>query len=142
VEIADRPDNGGGASGFTPTLDQFLSGLRTAWKEGEVRPTARAKVKTRRLRRCVDPLEAVSVQLRVWFEAEPGRTGRELFERLQATHPGVYPDGQLRTLQRRLKIWRSEMAQKLVFGGTQHVGPWRDECGNGSSHLRQLEAPE
>jgi hypothetical protein len=25
----------------TPTLEQFLSGLRTAWKEGEVRPTAR-----------------------------------------------------------------------------------------------------
>jgi hypothetical protein len=142
VEIADQPHSGEAASALVPTLEQFLSGLRTAWKEGEIRPTARAKVKVRRLRRCVDPLEAVSVQLRAWFEAEPGRTGRELFERLQATHPGVYPDGQLRTLQRRLKIWRSEMAQKLVFGRTQHVGPWRDEGGNGSFRLRQLEAPE
>jgi hypothetical protein len=79
VEIADQPENDGAASGFAPTLEQFLSGLRTAWKEGEVRPTARAKVKIKRLRRGVDPLEAVSVQLRAWFEAEPGRTGRELF---------------------------------------------------------------
>jgi len=37
------------------------------------------------------------------FEAEPWRTSRELFERLQKERPGVFPDGQLRTLQQRLK---------------------------------------
>jgi hypothetical protein len=36
--------------------------------------------------------------------------------RLQAEQPGVYPDGQLRTLQRRLKDWRREIAHKMVFG--------------------------
>src|SRR6266446_3530356 len=41
--------------------------------------------------------------------------GCELFERLQAEHPGVYPNGQLRTLQRRLKGWRREAARRLVF---------------------------
>jgi hypothetical protein len=30
--------------------------------------------------------------------------------------PGVYPDGQLRTLQRRLKFWRQEAAYQMVFG--------------------------
>jgi hypothetical protein len=54
--------------------------------------------------------------MRKWFEAEPWRTSGELFERLQAEQPGVFPDGQRRTLQRRLKAWRSEMAHKLVFG--------------------------
>ena len=39
-----------------------------------------------------------------------------MLERLQVEHPGVYPDGQLRTLQRRLKIWRQETAHKMVFG--------------------------
>jgi len=34
----------------------------------------------------------------------------------QGEHPGVYPDGQLRTLQRRLKGWRREVAHTLVFG--------------------------
>jgi len=43
-------------------------------------------------------------------------TSRELLERLQAQCPGIYPDGQLRTLQRRLKEWRREAAHKMVFG--------------------------
>lgn len=50
------------------------------------------------------------------FEAEPWRTSRELFERLQGEQPGVFPDGQLRTLQRRIKGWRREMAHMMVFG--------------------------
>ncbi len=41
--------------------------------------------------------------LREWFEAESWRTSRELLERLQEAHPGLFPDGQLRTLQRRVK---------------------------------------
>jgi hypothetical protein len=45
----------------------------------------------------------VTAQLREWFEAEPWRTSRELLERLQGEQPGVYPDGQLRTLQRRTR---------------------------------------
>ena len=49
-------------------------------------------------------------------EAEPWRTSRELFERLQTEYAGIYPDGQLRTLQRRVKAWRRDMAQKMVFG--------------------------
>jgi hypothetical protein len=74
-----------------PTLEVFLAGLRTAWKEGEVRPTAQKAVRWWRSRR--DPFETAWPLLRQWFEAEPERTGRELFERLQAEHPGVYPNG-------------------------------------------------
>ena len=62
---------------------------------------------------------------RAWFDAAPSRTGRELLERLQAEHPERYPDRLLRTLQRRLKVWRGEMAQTLVFGiaGPPEPGP-------------------
>ena len=59
----------------------------------------------------------VTAMVREWFEVEPWRTSRELLERLQEQRPGGFPDGQLRTLQRRLKEWRSEQAHKLVFGG-------------------------
>ena len=59
---------------------------------------------------------AVTVRMREWFEAEPWRISRELFERLQNEQPGCFPPGQIRTLQRRLKGWRSEVARKLVFG--------------------------
>jgi len=50
------------------------------------------------------------------FEAEPWHTGSELLARLQAEYPGAYPDRLLRTLQRRLKSWRSEQANALLFG--------------------------
>src|SRR5271165_5889023 len=98
--------------------EEFLSGLRTAWREGEVRPTSVAKAKPKRSRRRPDPFAAVTVELRGWFEAEPWHTSRELLERLQAQCPGVYPEGQLRTLQRRLKEWRREAAHQMVFGTT------------------------
>jgi hypothetical protein len=116
VEIADTPEMV--AAIEQPPLEQFLTGLRTAWQEGEVRPTARPKQKAKRLRRRPDPFAAVTAQLHSWFEAEPWRTSRELFERLQAEQPGAYGDGQLRTLQRRLKGWRREVAHRMVFGAT------------------------
>ena len=116
VEIADRPTPGEALPPTAPTLAQFLSGLRTAWQEGEVRPTSRPKEKAKRGRRRPDPFEAVKIQLREWFEAEPWRTSRELFERLQREQPGIYPSGQIQTLQRRLTGWRSEIAHKMVFG--------------------------
>ena len=116
VAIADGPALGETAKPTSPTLEQFLSGLRTAWKEGEVRPTSAPKAKPKRLRRRPDPFAAVTTELRGWFEAEPWHTSRELLERLQTEHPDVYPDAQLRTLQRRLKEWRREAAHQMVFG--------------------------
>jgi hypothetical protein len=115
VRLADTPVPDETAP-TAPTLEQFLSGLRTAWQEGEVRPTSMSKPKAKRGRRRPDPLAAVTVVLRGWFEAEPWRTSRELLERLQAEYPGMYPDGLLRTCQRRLKEWRREAALQLVFG--------------------------
>jgi hypothetical protein len=49
-------------------------------------------------------------------------TGRQLLDRLQAEYPHHYPDGLVRTVQRRLKIWRSELAHALVFGRRRAVG--------------------
>ncbi|HEY1575464.1 MAG TPA: hypothetical protein VGF82_00125, partial [Terracidiphilus sp.] len=107
-----------------PTLEQFLSSLRTAWQEGEVRPTARRKARaTKKKRNTPDPFALAADQLRAWFEAEPWRTSGELFARLQMEHPGTYAMGQIRTLQRRLKEWRREMAQLMVF-----VRPSPDEA--------------
>jgi hypothetical protein len=115
VEIADRPVEPTSA----PALEEFLAGLRTAWREGEVRPTARPKPKAGRWWRTrADPFEGAWPQLRAWFEAEPDRTARELLERLHARSPEGPGEGQLRTLQRRLKVWRAEMARELVFGAS------------------------
>jgi len=96
-------------------IDLFLASLRTAWKEGAMRPTDRPIVKAKRGRRRPDPLIRVMPDLRKWFEAEPWRTGSELLSRLQVEYPGAYPNKLLRTLQRRLKFWRSEQANALLF---------------------------
>ena len=123
VEIADTPLADDASAPTTPTLEQFMSGLRTAWRETEIRPTARLKEKAKRERRRPDPFAAVTEQLRLWFEAEPWRTSRELLERLQADHPGRFPDGQVRTLQRRMKTWRRDVAHTMVFGRLAAADP-------------------
>jgi len=116
VILADRSTSDDTAAATAPTLEQFLSGLRTAWQEGEARPTARSKPATKRGRRRPDPFAMVTDTLREWFEAEPWRSSGELLERLRAEHPDKFTAGQIRTLQRRVKAWRGEVAHKLVFG--------------------------
>jgi hypothetical protein len=121
VQLADAPEIASTVE--QPTLEQFLTGLRTAWLEKEVRPTARPKARRpRKKRKTPDPFGAVSEKLRGWFEAEPWRTSRELLERLQSEHVDSYSDGQLRTLQRRVKEWRRETAHQMVFGTTPASG--------------------
>ena len=115
VDIADRPA-ADRKDTTVPPLEQFLASLRTAWADGEARPTAMLLEKPKRERRRPDPLVKVTEQLRAWLEAEPWNTSRQLLEKLQATHPGEYPDNVLRTLQRRVKVWRREKATAMVFG--------------------------
>jgi hypothetical protein len=125
VALADQPI---ALPGTEPTeaavpIATFLSGLRTAWQLGEVRPTAQPKPKLKRGRRRPDPLVAVTAELRAWFEADPSQTGCALLVRLQAAYPDRYPDALLRTVQRRLKAWRGEIAAALVFSAAQRTKP-------------------
>ena len=116
VTLADRPAPDSTAPPTAPSLEKFLSGLPTAWQDGEIRPTARAKPAAKRGRRRPDPFAAVTGTLRIWFEAEPLRTSHELLDRLMTEHPDAFMSVQIRTLQRRIKQWRSEAAHKFVFG--------------------------
>ena len=68
-----------------------------------------------------DPFETTWSRVVEWLEAEPHRTAKELFERLQREHPGVFPTGQLRTVQRRVKDWRRLAARRLIFAAP--MGP-------------------
>ena len=72
-------------------------------------------------RRRPDPLASVTEELRTWFDADPSQTARELLARLKTSQP-EYPDALLRTLQRRLKVWRGEIAHALVFGQLEGAG--------------------
>ena len=97
-------------------LDQFLKSLSTAWHDGEVRPTHRKEPKPRRdWRTRKDPFESAWPRIVGWLDSEPDRTASELLVRLQTEEPQVYPLALLRTLQRRVKVWRRAAAMKLVL---------------------------
>ena len=100
----------------------FVAGLRTAWQQGEVRPTHRKKIRARRhWRTRPDPFEAVWPSLKNQLENSPGITAKELFQQLQKEQPDIFPDVQLRTLQRRVKDWRRDIVKRLLFGVEDNV---------------------
>lgn len=68
-----------------------------------------------------DPFEGAWATISLWLEVEPYRTSKELLQRLQAESPVKIPDGQLRTLQRRVKAWRAAEARRPVFAGELDV---------------------
>jgi hypothetical protein len=101
-------------------LEKFLRGLGEAWRGGEVRPTHRLGPKpARHWRTRSDPFAAVWPTIVTWLDAEPERTAKELLQRLQAEQQGHFPDGQLRTLQRRVKEWRRAAARRLIFANAE-----------------------
>ena len=68
-----------------------------------------------------DPFEGVWPEIREYLEGNPGLEAKTLFEFLQGNEPGKFADGQLRTLQRKIKVWRAiEGPGKEVFFPQQH----------------------
>jgi hypothetical protein len=102
-------------------LNGFVASLSTAWRDGEVRPTHRKKVSgPRTWRTRLDPFENVWPQVEQWLNEQPDANAKELFLRLQAVTAKGFQPGQLRTLQRRVRTWRSEVARRLVLGVDRH----------------------
>ena len=68
-----------------------------------------------------DPFEEEWEEIRGKLALNPGLESKTLFESLQREKPGKFSDGQLRTLQRRIKIWRAtEGPGKEIFFPQQH----------------------
>src|SRR5215472_3151971 len=69
-----------------------------------------------------DPFDEVWEGICQQLQANPGLEAKTLFEALQRECPGRFGDGQLRTLQRRIKNWRAtEGPGKEVFFAQKHV---------------------
>jgi len=58
------------------------------------------------------------------LEVNPGLEAKTIFEYLQRRDPGRFADGQLRTLQRRVKVWRATEgpAKEVFFAQRHHPG--------------------
>lgn len=103
----------------------FLKSLSVAWQGGEVRPThSNPPGATRWWRSRADPFEHVWPIVEHWLETEPTVTAQAMMERLAAMVPDAYAgQTQLRTLQRRVKQWRSERAKELILGHLARAVP-------------------
>jgi hypothetical protein len=99
------------------SLEDFLAKLPELWREGEIRPTHRNPPSSpRSWRTRKDPFDEVWPEILVWLQEAPDSTAKFLMGRLHQVYPGRFPEGQLRTLQRRIREWRHVMARSLVHG--------------------------
>jgi hypothetical protein len=94
-------------------------------------------VKERHWRTREDPFSEVWDQVRQQIEENPGLEAKTLFEWLQREYPGRYSDGQIRTLQRRIKLWRATEgpAQEVYFGQKHEPGRL---CASDFTHMTEL----
>jgi hypothetical protein len=85
-----------------------------------------------------DPFREVWEQIRQQIEESPGLEAKTLLEWLQREHPGRFSDGQIRTLQRRIKFWRATAgpAQEVYFGQKHEPGKL---CASDFTHMTELE---
>ena len=71
-----------------------------------------------------DPFEDVWHEIKLMLEINAGLEAKTIFEELQRRNPGRFADGQLRTLQRRIKVWRASEgpAKEVFFTQLHHPG--------------------
>jgi hypothetical protein len=84
-----------------------------------------------------DPFDEVWEELRALLEVNPGLLGTTLLTHLQRLHPGRFSDGQLRSLQRKIKEWRATEGppREVFFPQVHHPGEW---CASDFCHLTEL----
>ena len=105
-------------------LSRFVESLSTAWRNGEVRPTHRKhSTGPRSWRTRPDPFHSAWPMIEQWLNDQPDATAKELFQRLQTQMSEPFQPGQLRTLQRRVRDWRTAIARRLVLGSDTEAGP-------------------
>jgi hypothetical protein len=85
----------------------------------------------------LDPFAEVWPQLEELLRLHPGLEAKTLFIDLQRRYPGTFADGQLRTLQRRLKRWRAECGppKEVFFSQVHHPGRL---CASDFTHCTDL----
>jgi hypothetical protein len=89
------------------------------YRDGGSLPSQRTE---RTWRTRVDPFADVWNEVETLLERESGWEAKTLFEELQRRYPGRFAEGQLRTLQRRIKQWLATRGpDKEVFFAQEHL---------------------
>ena len=84
-----------------------------------------------------DPFAEVWESVCELLSKSPGLEAKTIFEHLQRSQPGRYQDGQLRTLQRKVKQWRATEgpAREVFFRQSHHAGRL---CASDFTHMEEL----
>ena len=71
-----------------------------------------------------DPFDEVWPWVEEQLRLNTRLQSKTLFDALQREHPGLFADGQLRTLQRRIKVWRglNGPAREVFFAQVHRPG--------------------
>ena len=130
-------------------LGQGQSLSRAACRAGIDRKTARRYWNMKRLpselvgqprrwRTRVDPFAAVWPEVAEWLEVAPNLQAKTLWSWLQQKYPGRFDQGQLRTLQRRVKEWRATQGpgREVYFSQVHHPGRL---CASDFTHMGGLQ---
>ena len=85
----------------------------------------------------IDPFESVWDEIQQQLQQSPGLQAKTIFESLHRQYPGRFQDGQLRTLQRRIKQWRATEgpAKEIYFEQVHHPG---DLCASDYTRMGSL----
>ena len=125
--------------GMTQELAAAKAGMdrKTARKylRSDKLPSETTRPRTWRTR--PDPFEEVWEEVREQLELNPGLQAKTLFEWMQRTNPGRFQDGQLRTLQRHIKVWRATEgpAKEVFFAQVHRPG---ELCQSDFTHMTKL----
>jgi len=92
------------------------------YRDDDRLPSQRKKPRDYRTR--IDPFTDVWSDIRRRLEAEPRLQAKTLFQWLQETHPGRFPDSTRRTFERRVARWRSidGPGKTVIFEQVHHAG--------------------
>ena len=85
-----------------------------------------------------DPFVEVWDEIRPQLELNDGLQAKTLFAWLQRRYPGRFQDGQLRTLQRRIKLWRATEgppSKEVFFAQVHRPG---ELCQSDFTHMTKL----
>lgn len=84
-----------------------------------------------------DEFSDVWPEIQEQLRTNPGLEAKTIFAALQRQQPERFADGQLRTLQRKIKHWRATEgpAQEVYFVQEHHAG---DVCASDFTHLTEL----
>ena len=116
-------------------VDSGMTQEKAALKTGMTRKTARRYLAKRMLpselaaeprayRTREDPFDGVWPEVVALLDEDARLEAKTLFDWLQREHSGRFADGQLRTLQRRVKVWRATNgpAKEVFFAQVHYPG--------------------